>query len=485
MLSNEIPIVTVSYNSPDLISDLLVSIRKFYKNTIYVIDGSDSENASQTKKLAESYQNIFFIGFDHNIHHGPGMAWAINNLPISGPVLFIDSDMTVIEHGFLEELHSHLQDHMYGVGNIIHVNREGFTVFDNIDENSVKYLHPALMLCNIEEMRKWPLPIKHGAPMTETMIALHDAGKSHLLAEVEWVFDVIEKTPDVPPKFLIHEGRGTVKRSGSYNLDEWMQSVIDNRQNKSDKLILNNDQSLFIKEKIVNHEKNELIDYFYNSNHRMIHKWIHYFDVYENSFSKFKGQDINLLEFGVLHGGSLQMWKHYFGSASNIYGADINPRCLQLAEDRIEIRLVDQDSKESLLNLANTLPGLDVIIDDGGHTMNHQINTLEVFWRKLKVGGIYMCEDTHTSYWPGFGGGLKKPGTFIEYVKSLIDELTAWHYLGSDLPKSEFTKSAFAIHFYDSIVVIEKREITPPITKMKGTPSFPLAPAEQFVYDNS
>jgi SAM-dependent methyltransferase len=123
---------------------------------------------------------------------------------------------------------------MYGVGNIIHVNREGFTIFENIDENSVKYLHPALMLCNIDEMRKWPLPIKHGAPMTETMIALHDAGRSNLLAEVDWVFDVIEKTPDVAPKFLIHEGRGTVKRSGSYNLDEWMQSVIDKRDNKPD-----------------------------------------------------------------------------------------------------------------------------------------------------------------------------------------------------------------------------------------------------------
>ena len=234
MLSNEIPIVTVSYNSPDLISDLLESIRKFYKNTIYIIDGSDSVNANKTKTIAESYQDIFFIGFEHNIHHGPGMAWAINNLPLSGPVLFIDSDMTVIEHGFLEELHSHLQDNMYGVGNIIHVNREGFTIFENIDENSVKYLHPALMLCNIDEMRKWPLPIKHGAPMTETMIALHDAGRSNLLAEVDWVFDVIEKTPEVAPKFLIHEGRGTVKRSGSYNLDEWMQSVIDKRDNKSD-----------------------------------------------------------------------------------------------------------------------------------------------------------------------------------------------------------------------------------------------------------
>ena len=55
MLSNEIPIVTVSYNSPDLISDLLESIRKFYKNIIYIIDGSDSENANKTKTI---YKNL-------------------------------------------------------------------------------------------------------------------------------------------------------------------------------------------------------------------------------------------------------------------------------------------------------------------------------------------------------------------------------------------------------------------------------------------
>ncbi|MBK9346116.1 MAG: glycosyltransferase family 2 protein [Burkholderiales bacterium] len=68
-----------------------------------------------------------------------------------------------------------------------------------------------------------------------------------------------------------------------------------------------------------------LIDYFENHEHRMIHKWMHYFEIYERHFGQFRNQPISLLEFGVLHGGSLQMWKHYFGKQAKIYGADINP----------------------------------------------------------------------------------------------------------------------------------------------------------------
>jgi len=224
-----IPIVTVSYNAPDLIFNLLSSIRQFYANPIYVIDGSDADNATKVNEVSRAFENVHFHGFDYNIHHGPGMAWAIQNLSFSGPVLFIDSDMRATENGFIEDLYGHLESHLYGVGYVIYVNRDGFTITEGIDDSSVRYLHPALMLCNIEVMREWPMPIKHGAPMTDTMVRLHDEGRSDLLFNINWVSDVVENTLPNPP-FLLHEGRGTVKRSGSYNLDEWMQSVISKRQ---------------------------------------------------------------------------------------------------------------------------------------------------------------------------------------------------------------------------------------------------------------
>jgi len=221
-----IPFVTVSYNAPDLINNLLSSARQFYNNKIFVIDGSDLDKSQIIKTITESYINTEFIGFEYNIHHGPGMAWAIKNLNLTGPVLFIDSDMRILERGFLEKLHAVLTPSHYGVGNVIHINDDGFTV-NNDTEDAAAYLHPALMLCNIEEMRKWPMPIKHGAPMTETMLEIHRQDRhNELLTHLNWVYDIIENVNE-NPKLVKHEGRGTVLRSGSYNLDEWMSEVIE------------------------------------------------------------------------------------------------------------------------------------------------------------------------------------------------------------------------------------------------------------------
>jgi predicted O-methyltransferase YrrM len=226
-----------------------------------------------------------------------------------------------------------------------------------------------------------------------------------------------------------------------------------------------------------------LIDYFENHEHRLIHKWMHYFEIYERHFHQFRGKDMTMLEFGVLHGGSLQMWKHYFGPGAKITGADINPRCAELAEERIDIIIADQENRESLKNIVATRPQFDIILDDGGHTMTQQITTFQELWFHLKDGGVYLCEDVMTSYWPAYGGGHRNPGNFVEYTKNLIDQLYAWHSPDPALQVNAFTMSGFAIHYYDSIVVIEKRKMTPPVVRMKGKPSFELNAGEQSVYD--
>jgi Methyltransferase domain len=222
---------------------------------------------------------------------------------------------------------------------------------------------------------------------------------------------------------------------------------------------------------------------FESGNLRLMHKWMHYFEIYERHFSQFQGNNPLVLEFGVLHGGSLQMWKQYFGEGCRIHGADVNPRCQILAEQDVQIHIVDQDSRQSLRDLADSLPLLDLVIDDGGHTMDQQKNTFEEFWPRLKPGGIYLCEDTHTSYWPPFGGGYKNPNSFIEYTKNLIDSLTAWYTQQPEFTVNDITQSAYAIHFYNSVVVIEKRHIPIPNSRMKGTPTFPLTEGEQKVFD--
>ena len=94
---------------------------------------------------------------------------------------------------------------------------------------------------------------------------------------------------------------------------------------------------------------NDLEKYFTNNKGWLIHKWMHYFDIYDMHFSRFRNTSVNIVEIGVFQGGSLRMWKDYFGDKCKIYGIDINPDCLVFSEDQIEIIIGSQDDDIFLL----------------------------------------------------------------------------------------------------------------------------------------
>lgn len=218
----------------------------------------------------------------------------------------------------------------------------------------------------------------------------------------------------------------------------------------------------------------DLEKYFNANEGKLIHKWMHFFDVYDRHFAAYRGKEVVILEIGVFHGGSLQMWKEYFGPKAMIYGIDIDPRCKVLEEDRIKILTGSQSDRAFLRKVRDELPPIDILIDDGGHTMQQQIITFEELYGKVKPDGVYLCEDLHTSYWLQYGGGDQRSGTFIEFSKRLIDQLNAWHSEQSGLKVDDFTRSADSIHFYDSIMVVEKRPRVAPEHRKTGVPSFPL-----------
>lgn len=217
-----------------------------------------------------------------------------------------------------------------------------------------------------------------------------------------------------------------------------------------------------------------LIKYFLNNKDgRLIHKWLPYFEIYEKHFARFRGTDVVVLEIGVSHGGSLQMWKKYFGPKARIIGVDIDKRCKSVEESQIEVFIGDQADPAFWSKFKKAVPRVDIVIDDGGHTMKQQITTFENLFSHVSPRGIYICEDLHTSYMKEFGGALRKKDTFIEMAKGLIDDLTAWHSEDPEYFKiSSFTKSAHSITFYDSLVAIEKRPMTAPVAKQIGKPSW-------------
>lgn len=214
---------------------------------------------------------------------------------------------------------------------------------------------------------------------------------------------------------------------------------------------------------------NPLLDDFMSNSGRCIHKWVDYFDVYHRAFQKYRGKPITFLEIGVQNGGSTKMWSRYFGPSAKIIGVDIDPNCRSLESEGYEIWIGDQADPEFWREFKAKHAEIDIVLDDGGHTMQQQINTFEALFPILKNNGTYLCEDTHTSYFQTHGGGHKKPGTFHEYVKNLVDEMHAWYFAPSDkLADAYIARNLYAISVFDSIVVLEKRLKNEPLALVRG-----------------
>lgn len=198
-------------------------------------------------------------------------------------------------------------------------------------------------------------------------------------------------------------------------------------------------------------------------------KWNHYFDIYERHFSKFVNKNPVILEIGLGNGGSLEMWNYYFEKKCTIYGIDIEQYCLQIPEKlnatNIKTCVGDQSSIDFWSKYLSDKPNFDIVIDDGGHTMDQQITTFECIYDHININGVYLCEDTHTSYSLNYGGGYGNKNSFLEYTKHFIDGLH-YHFNHNSIVNKDFFKkfrsTTRSIHYYDSVFVLEKGENQPP-----------------------
>ena len=212
---------------------------------------------------------------------------------------------------------------------------------------------------------------------------------------------------------------------------------------------------------------------YYAHDGRRAYKWHHYLELYDRHLGRYRDQPVRILEIGIHEGGSLQVWKAYFGERAIIHGIDIDPRCGLVAEDRIVPHIGDQADAGFLRRVVQEMGGVDVVIDDGGHRGSLQIAAFETLYPLVDPAGVYVCEDTRTSYWRSHGGGRRKPGTFVEFAKGLVDSLHAW-YLEKSTGASRdetFTRMTLGVFFYDSMIVFEKRPRGLPVQYVVGRPA--------------
>jgi len=204
---------------------------------------------------------------------------------------------------------------------------------------------------------------------------------------------------------------------------------------------------------------------------KTLFKMDHYLDIYDRELAPWLGKRVNFLEIGVYKGGSLRMWRDFFAPGSSLTFLDIDPACKALEIMGTEVRIGDQTDVPFLQSVVRDKGPFDIVVDDGGHKMDQQITSFRALWGAVKDGGLYVVEDTHSSYWPGFGGGHKSPASFVEFAKDLVDKMHSW-YTEDDagFPLHPLASELDGVQFYDSLIIFRKRLKKPPmaVTSQQG-----------------
>ena len=182
---------------------------------------------------------------------------------------------------------------------------------------------------------------------------------------------------------------------------------------------------------------------------RGIDKWMHYFDIYHRHLAKFVGREMSLLEIGVYSGGSLELWRQYFGERCRIYGVDLQGACKVYENEYTRIFVGDQADPGFWRGFARDVPSVDVLIDDGGHRVEQQIATLEAMLPRIRPGGVFLCEDIH-----GIHNG------FAAYLHGFVKHLNAIQHgaPGAVIP-SPLQRWIGSVHLYPYVAVIERSNV--------------------------
>ena len=211
-----------------------------------------------------------------------------------------------------------------------------------------------------------------------------------------------------------------------------------------------------------------LLDIYAHQLGELVHKWHHYLPIYDRYFADWRGKPLKFLEIGVYKGGSLEMWRRYFGNAATIFGIDIDPACAAYDGRSGQVRIGSQADPDFLARVVEEMGGVDIVLDDGSHKMHHIRKSLDALFPKLSDDGLYMIEDLQTAYWLKFGGGRFARRNFFNHVRALIDDMHHWYHAGKRRAPG-IGDQIGAMHIHNAIVVLEKGANPRPVhSQVKG-----------------
>ena len=178
-------------------------------------------------------------------------------------------------------------------------------------------------------------------------------------------------------------------------------------------------------------------------------KCINYFNIYDELFKKYRNQKIIFVEIGIFSGGSLFMWRDYFGKKARIIGIDLNPEAKKFEKYGFEIFIGDQSSDKFWKNFFKKIGKVDIVLDDGGHTNYQQIVTTNQCIPMIKDGGKMVVEDVHTSFIK-YNWYNPSKYSFINYSKKLIDDINS-RYPGLRKHNFSLRNYIYSIYNFESI----------------------------------
>lgn len=205
-----------------------------------------------------------------------------------------------------------------------------------------------------------------------------------------------------------------------------------------------------------------------------------YFPVYDHLFSKYIGKNITFVEIGVLDGGSLHMWRDLFGPQARIIGIDLNPAAKKWENSGFEIYIGNQASSNFWSSFYEHVGDIDILLDDGGHTYEQQIVTVDSSLKNVSDDGLIVIEDTHTSYMKEFGAPTRY--SFIEYAKKSVDTINSRF---SQLETRDDMMKIWSVSFFESFVVFNINSKLTTIVSESTSNNGKQVKNDDFRYDDS